>query len=261
MPNIFYESLDSVPDDFKSIAKEVDGKFAINVVPRASVDEFRDTNIALRKERDDLVAKVTAYSGIVGEDLDGFTKNLEDLRTTKQRVVDGELKEGRQIEEALGKRTEELRKGYDSQVQGLSKELAAYKDRYATLDNQYKRGLVASAIKDACVSADSGVEPQAIEDIIAHAHGQWRVDDHGKIVAFDGEAQLFGSDGVNPMSPKEWVAKLRTVKPFFFKPTQGGGSGGDTTKKVHGYNREDISKMTAAQRLELANTHAGRRSA
>ncbi|HTH49504.1 MAG TPA: hypothetical protein VMB21_18455 [Candidatus Limnocylindria bacterium] len=264
MPNIVFDSLDQVPDEFKSIAKEVDGgngKVAVNVVPKATVDEFRDKNIALSKERDGLVEKVTTYASIVGDDVESFAKNLEELRVTQQRVKDGELKEGRQIEEALGKRTEELRKEYDNRLQTVGKENAAWRDKYATLDQNFKRTLVASAIKDACVEADSGVEPRAIADIITSAYGTFRADDSGKVIPYDGEATIYGSDGVSPMTPKEWLARLKETKPFFFKPTQGAGSGGDTTKKLAGFDRKAFDKLTPAQKLEAANNEAARRAA
>lgn len=266
MPNITFDSLDQVPDEFKAIAKAVegsDGKVTINVVPKTTVDEFRDKNIALSKERDGLVEKVTALGSIVGDDPEVFTKSLEEMRATTQRVKDGELKETRQIEEALAKRTDEMRKDYERQIQVVGKDLAAWRTKHDAVDVNYKRALVASTIKDACVASESGVEPKAIDDIISYGHNTWRVDDHGRVTPFDGDAPMIGSDGVNSLSPKEWLAKLKEVKPFFFKPTQGGGSGGEssTTRKIMGVDRSKIANMTPMQKLELANEETARRTA
>lgn len=260
MPNIYYDTLESVPDEFKAIAKETDGKMAINVVPKTTVDEFRDKNIALNKSHDELTGRVKTLSDIVGEDPEAFAKNLEEYRTTFQRVKDGELKESRAIEEATVKRTDEMRKEHDQRVQGLTKEIAARKTQFDELDTRYKRGQVASAIKDACVDAASGVEPKAIEDIISHAYGTWRVTDDGKIVPYESKDQImYGTDGISPMAPKEWLQKMKETKPFFFKPTQGGGSGGDnTTRKIHGVDHAALAKMTPQQRLEFANSRPKR---
>ena len=260
MPNITFDSLDAVPDDFKNIAKEVDGKIVINVVPKATVDEFRDKNIDLSKKYDALVTEHTVLKGIVGEDPEAFTKSLEDMRVTQQRVKDGELKEGRQIEEATAKRTADMRADYEARLQAMGKEGAAWRQKYEGRDADFKKTLVASAIKDAAMEADSGVEPRAVNDIIASAFGTFRADDNGKIGAFDGDAPIYGSNGVDTLTPKEWLAKLKETKPYFFKPTQGAGSGGDTTKKILGVDRAALKNMTPMQKLELANSEAARRT-
>lgn len=254
MPNIVFPSLEQVPDEFKSIAKDAgDGKVTINVVAKATVDEFRDKNIALSKERDELLTANTSYKAVVGDDIEGFGKNLEDLRSTKQRVVDGELKETRQIEEALGKRTDEMRKDYDKRLQDVGKEVGAWKGKYETRDAEYRRSLVASAIKDAAMETDSGVQPGAVEDIINTAYGTFRAGDDGKVTPFDGDAPIYGADGFTPMTPKEYIAKLKERKPHYFKLSNGGGAGGETTKKVHGVDRKTLAGMSAADRLALAN--------
>lgn len=259
MPNITFDSLDLVPDDFKAIAKEIDGKVVINVVPKATVDEFRDKNIDLSKKYDALVQEATTYKGIVGEDPEAFTKSLEEMRGIQQRVKDGELKEGRQIEEATTKRTADMRADYEGRLQTMGREGAAWRQKYEARDADFKKTLVAGAIKDAAMEADSGVEPRAVNDIIASAFGTFRADDSGKIGAFDGDAPIYGADGVNTLTPKEWLGKLKESKPFFFKPTQGAGSGGDTTKKVLGVDRKALADMTPVQKLELANNQANRR--
>lgn len=263
MPNITFDSLELVPDEFKAIAKAVDGangKVTINVVPKSTVDEFRDKNIEISKKFDALTQEHTVLKGIVGEDPDGFAKSLEELRVTQQRVKDGELKEGRQIEEALGKRTDEMRKDYENRLQAMGKEGVAWRQKYESRDADFKKTLVASAIKDAAMEADSGVEPRAVNDIISSAFGTFRADDNGKIGAFDGDAPIYGADGVNALTPREWLGRLKETKPYFFKPTQGAGSGGDTTKKVLGVDRKTIEGMTAIQKLELANSQPGRRA-
>jgi hypothetical protein len=57
------------------------------------------------------------------------------------------------------------------------------------------------------------------------------------------------------MSPRDWLVKLREEKPFFFKQTGGGGAGGGATTKtgVHGLSLPDLKKLSAVERLALAN--------
>jgi hypothetical protein len=266
MPLITFDSLDLVPDGLKEVAKAIengDGKVTVNVVPTSKVDEFRDKNIALSKAHDDLSAKYTSLHSIVGDNPEDFAKSLEELRVTQQRVKDGDLKEGRQIEEALAKRTEELRKDYDTRIQTLSKEGAAWQDRYKGLDSTYRRAQIAAAVKDAIMDPASGVEPSAASDIINGAYGTFRIDDHGKIIPYEGEAVIYGADGVSPMTPKEWIGKLKESKPFFFKNSNGGGADGATssTKKINGMDPKVWGTMSASQRLEYANAKAAQEEA
>ena len=255
MPILNFDSLDLVPDGLREYAKTIEGsdKVNVNVVPSAKIDEFRDNNIKLAKERDDLRGQYDPLKLIIGDNAEEFVKSLEELRTTQQRVKDGELKETRTIEEALHKRTEELRKDYDSRLQAEGKEKAAWRIKYDGLDTQYRRSLISSAIKDAAMETDSGVEPKAISDITMAALQVFRCDDHGRIIPFEGDVMIYGPDGASPMTTREWIAKLKEDKPFFFKPSSGGGSLGDTTKRVYGIDRTVVRKMTAGERLALAN--------
>lgn len=261
MPNITFDSLDLVPDEFKAVAKSVEGsdRVTINVVPTAKIDEFRDKNIALSKERDTLLATIEPFKAIVGEDLEGFTKDLDNLRQTQQRVKDGELKETRAIEEALGKRTEELRKDYENRLQTVGKEGAAWRTKYEGLDGEFRKSLVAAAIKDAAMESDSGVDPRAVPELIMSAYGTFRADDQRRVIPFEGDAPIYGADGSTPMTPREWLVKMREMKPFFFKQTNGGGSGGETTRKVLGVDAKELAKMSASERLALANERNVRR--
>lgn len=255
MPILQFDSLDLVPDGLREHAKQIDGgdKVTVNVVAQSKIDEFRDNNIKISKERDELLEKFAPYQRLVGDDLETFSKTLEELQVTAQRVKDGELKEGRALEEALTKRTEELRRSMEERIQAEGKEKAAWKGKHDVLEQKFKQSLVISAVKDACVLGDAGVEPAAIADITRCALDVFKADDHGRITPYVGDAPIYGADGVTPMTPKEWLVKLKEEKPFYFKGTQGGGGGGDNVHKVNGATRDSLKAMTPQERIEFAN--------
>ncbi len=262
MPLLNFESLDLVPEELRSYAKPLkdgESKVSVNVVPSVKIDEFRDNNIALAKERDNLREALEPLRAIVGEDTDGFQAQLQELRLTAQRVKDGELKEGRQFEESLGKRTEELRKDYDTRLQAESKEKVAWKSKFADLETQYKQTKIAHAIKDACMDADSGVDPRAVPDLLNAAMSVFRFEGDGKIVPYEGSLVVYGNDGTTAMTPREWVKRLKEEKPFFFKTSYGGGGGGDGVdvtiagQQYKGMTKEAIKKMSPGEKLALAN--------
>lgn len=257
MPLLSFDTLDLVPDDLRPFAKPIEGangRVNVNVVPSVKIDEFRDNNIKLSKERDTLLAQIEPLKAIVGEDAATFTTNLDELRDIARRVKDGELKETRQVDETVAKRTEEMRKDYDKQLLAVNKEKVSWQQQHRELEATHKRTLVANALQNAAMQSDSGVEPKAVEDIVDNGLKVFKVDDHGRIIPMEGDAPLYGQDGVTPMTPKEWLTRLKEVKPHFFKGSHGGGAGGDsTTKKVLGVDPKQIAKMSASERLALAN--------
>jgi hypothetical protein len=258
VPLLTFDSLDQIPEGLREFAKQPEGseKFNVNVVAQARIDEFRDNNIAISKERDDLKAKIDPLAKIIGEDPSAFEQELAELRTTAQRVKDGELKEGRAVEEAVAKRTDEMRKQFDERLQAEAKEKAAWERRHKELESKYKQSVVAAYVKDACISENSGVDHSAIDEIIVKSHSIFKLDDAGKLLANDSEGNaIYGSDGTSQMSPKEWLVKLQAEKPFFFRPTTGGGAGSGLTTKVGatGHSLQDLKSMSAEQRLEAAN--------
>jgi hypothetical protein len=261
MPIFVFDSLDAIPESLRTFAKAEGEKVHINLVPQEKLDEFRDTNITLVKERDALKEQVEVLVPIVGEDPDAFTADLNELRATAQRVKDGSLSDSRKIEEEVIRRTDDMRKTLEEQIRAAQKETGHWKTKAGELDSTFKRTLVNSAIKDAAIDPEAGVLPGAIPDILSRATNVWRASDDGKVLAFQGDLQLYGADGGSPLTPKEWIAKMKEEAPHFFKGTQGGGSGGNGAEKpgALGKSQKDLKAMTAQERLALANGDKGAR--
>jgi hypothetical protein len=259
MPIFVFDSLEQIPEPLRQFAKAEGEKVQINLVPQDKLDEFRDTNIALVKERDELKATVETLAPIVGEDPAAFSADLNELRATAQRVKDGSLTDSRKIEEEVIRRTEDMKKSLEEQIRTAQKEGSNWKTKAGEIEATYKRTLVSSAIKDAAIDPESGVSPAAIGDILARAANVWRASDDGKVVAYQGDLQLYGADGGSPLTPKEWIAKLKDEAPHYFKGTQGGGAGGGEQRGPLGKTSQEMKGMTAADRLALANGDKGPR--
>jgi hypothetical protein len=195
MPILSFDTLDAVPEGLREAAKQDGDKVTINVVPQKTLEEFRDKNIALLKERDGLKARVDILEPIIGEDVDAFKASLDELNATAQRVKDGQLTEGRKVEEEILRRTDDMRKTLEDQVRGAQKESGLWKTKAEALDGSLRRTMVNSAIKDAAIHPDAGVLPEAVGDILQRASNVWRYQDDGKIVAYQGDLQLYGADG------------------------------------------------------------------
>lgn len=230
MPEITYDTLDAVPEGLREYAKEVDGgKVAVSVVPKAKVDEFRENNIKLNQERESLIGRVQTYSSVIGEDFDQFKQELDDLRAVKRRVENKELVENGSLDEALAKRTTEMRTGYESQIAEKTKELDAWRKQVEQIQSKFNRSLIDRAVTDAVLNPKSGVNPSALPDILSRAYNTFRVEGEGAVVPYSGDSKLIGADGMSAMTPHEWLSKMRESAPYFFKESTGGGAGSGST--------------------------------
>lgn len=259
MPILSFDTLDGVPEGLREFAKtdEQSGKVKVNVVAASKIDEFRDNNIKISKERDDLLTALKPYRDLVGEDIDAFRTDLDDARMTRERVKAGELKESRAVEEAVAKRTEEMRKNYEDQLKAQGREMAAWKTKSESSDGLYRQTLVKQAIKDAAI-ANADVDNRALDDIVSRGMSIFKCDDHGRVQPFNGDAPIYGADGVSPMTTHEWVGKLKETAPYFFKASQGGGASGSSEKGGHnGKTRADLMKMSPRERLAFINNEPG----
>lgn len=261
MPNLTYDALDVVPEGLKDYAKkdEASGKFVVEVVPGVKLAEFRDNNIAISKQRDELAATVGKLKPHIGDDLDAFITTLGELNQTAQGVKDGKLKSTADIEAEVLRRVESMKTGFENQIKELGLRAATAEQTAGVADQKFKRSIVDRAVTQAVVDASSGALPTALDDILTRAYRVFKVADEGKITAMDGEAVIYGADGVSPMTPLEWMGKLREQAPHFFKNSNGGGaSGGTVAGSFGGKSPEEMAKMSPMQRLQLANETAAK---
>lgn len=259
MPIFTFDTLEQIPEALRQFAKAEGDKVQINLVAQEKLDEFRETNITLVKERDAFAKQVEELVPIVGEDPEAFKSALTELRATAQRVQDGQLTDSRKIEEEVIRRTEDMKKTLEEQIRAAQKEGSNWKTKAGEIESTYKRTLVNSAIKDAAIDPEAGVHPHAIPDILSRAQGVWRAQDDGRVLAYQGDLQLYGADGGSPLTPKEWIGKLKEEAPHFFKGTSGGGAGGSESRGPLGKTAQEMKGMSAQDRLALANGDKGPR--
>lgn len=159
MPIINFTTIDQVPEGLRPFAlhsTEDGGKITVNVVPAKKIDDFRDANIALVIERDrqaQVIERLTdaneRLTEIVGEDPDNFAVVLADLRETQKALNAGVLVHGRQVEESIVRRTEQMRKNYDGAITEAH-------ERYERLaaTNQELRDLVKQVVNVRAIEDD-----------------------------------------------------------------------------------------------------------
>lgn len=240
---VVFDSVETAPEEVRSaLKKREDGKFSANVVPNSKLDEFRDTNITIRKQNDELMKFKETLTPIVGESVDEFIRNYSTLTETKKKVDNKELVENSSFESALQKRTEEMNRNYKDQIEKLQTATQSSTSALAEVTQKYHSVLVDRHVTNAVMDPKNGALPEALADIVSHARSVFKVDDKGEIIPTDTEGnKLYGSDGSRLLTPDEWLGKLRQSKPYLFKASSGGGAQGSGSKN---FKDADVDNMS-----------------
>jgi hypothetical protein len=232
-----FKTKDEIPADHLPLYAEREGAFVLDVegaVDKAKLDEFRTTNVALLKERDELKQR---FEGIDPEEVrqlkEAHQKAEEDrlLRAgaplpgplpggARETEEDKERKlqaERERIEKVIEGRVKSIKGDLEKQVTQLTTERDALNTRLAAI--QIDQGVITVATK-------RGLRPTAMADITSRARTVFRLV-NGVPTAFDGDGKSvrYGRDGLTPMSIEEWVDGQVAEAPHLFEANSGGGSG------------------------------------
>ena len=207
-----YGAKEEIPADQVAFYVEREGAWVLDVdgdVEKAKLDEFRNTNVALLKERDELKKR---FEGI---DPDEVRKLAEEKRRLEE---ERQLKAG-EIEKVVENRVRGLKADWEKQVATLTSERDALNGRLTAI--QIDQGVITAATK-------RGLRPTAIVDITARARSVFKlVNGAPRAFEADGQTVRYGKDGVTPMTLEEWVDTQVSEAPHLFESNAGGGAAGN----------------------------------
>jgi hypothetical protein len=204
------KSKEEAPAELANLYVERDGAFVLDVegaVDKSKLDEFRTTNVALLKERDELKLR---FEGIDPE-------QVRQLTAEKQRLDEERQLKGGELDKVIEARIKGIRSELEKQVTYLTTERDALNTRLAAI--QIEQGVITVATR-------RGLRPTAMADITSRARTVFRLV-NGVPTAFDsdGKSVRYGRDGLTPMSIDEWVDGQVAEAPHLFEANSGGGSG------------------------------------
>lgn len=207
---------EEVPAEAASLYVEREGAFVLDVegaVEKARLDEFRNNNVALQKQLQELGQK---FEGIDPE-------RARALLEKQQELEDANLVKSGDVEKLVEKRLTVFKADLDKE-RTRANELQAQLESF-TLNTNLQ-----------AVGARSGVRATALPDLHARAARVFKMA-NGKIIAFDSEGQVrHGKDGYTPLTLDEWVEDLRSEAPHLFETNSGGGAAGNGSGGVGGMN-------------------------
>jgi len=202
-----YDKQEDVPEAYRDLYIEKDGKHTLAVeglVPKDRVDQFRESNLSLKKQLEDLNAK---FDGVDPDVFRELNEKAEKERTKKLIAAD-------KVDELVAERVNAAKAGFE-------KEKKAIEEDKRKLGIQLEGLLIDNTVRDA--ASRSGVRAGAVDDVLLRARQVFRVVD-GVAVAFDGDKQLFGPTG-DPLTVPEYITgKLTEAAPHLFEQSQGGGA-------------------------------------
>lgn len=260
MHKLTFKSKDEAPEALRDfLAENADKAFEVTLVPQKKLNEFRDNNIKVSKDKDALEATLKPFKALALKE-DGTEVPLEDLlkdigewRKTAQLVQDGKLKGDDAISKEIDQRVSNMKTAHQEQLRSLEVARDGWKTKFETQVSQNNQMRIDTAISQIAARADIGVNMEALPDILRRARDEFVIEE-GKLVVKKDGAVVRGEDGVSPLSPEEWVKSLRKSAGYYFKGSNGGGAGGgDGGTTEVGLSPEALAKMSPEARLALAN--------
>lgn len=206
-----YNNADDIPEGFSENYTEQDGIFTLNVegaVSKKRLDEFRDSNIALKKELESTSSQYSQFDGIDPE----LARKLIDQN---QKQKDKKLLEAGEVDKLVENRTTSIRDNFQSQIDSLTQERDNLNQRLA------KREIDSAVMEHA---AKHGVQKSATEDVLNRARHIFTMQE-GKAVAVEDGQPVYDEKG-DPLTVASWVEKLVQGAPHLFNQNTGGGATG-----------------------------------
>lgn len=248
-----YDTQTDVPGTLLEHYAERDGKWALELDP--PMEDVNGIKSALQQERGlrrdaekQLVEVRTKFEGI---DPDEHRK----LQDRVRGLDDAEVYDKQGIEALVLKRTESMKAEHERQVAVLRRENDQLKDTASDLDKRWRQDRIKTALLDAATKA--GVTKAAIQDAVQRGMGVFtELDDHGVVVAKNGDDVRYGKDGISPLAPEEWMANLKTEAPHFWPPSVGSGAPAHHTPGGEGIDWNALppaERLTRFRQLQQAN--------
>lgn len=215
------DNLDGIDESLRGEYEQRDGKFYLKIegAPHGYVDakelltantkvvEFRDKNIALMKENDELRPLKTKYAGI--EDPDAARDALKRVAALGQQGI-------KDADDLAAK----IRTEAEALIKPLKDQLAMSAAETAEARRRADESLLHSKISEQFLK--SGGKAAATDYIVNLAKENFEVKD-GKVVARAGKFST--KNPGDPITPEEWLATdIQKNHDYVFAPSGGGGT-------------------------------------
>src|SRR5262245_45158948 len=201
-----YAAQTDIPEGWREHYTERDGAWWIETDPPA--DDVTGLKSALANERTlrrDAERAVSEYKTKYDTvDLDEIAK----LRERVKGMDDADIYDKQGLEALVARRVESLKTDHERVLRMRLGEIENLKVENGILTQRWKQDKIRTALLAAV--GGSGVDKDAVEDAVSRGLAVFKeVDDQGNVLAKNGDDVRYGRDGINPLTPAEWIANLK----------------------------------------------------
>ena len=241
-----YDSMDEVPEAFRELYKDTDGKALLAEVDgvffpadKAKLEE------ALRKERNDHRAvrdKLKVWDGLAPEEVRAKLDEYEPLKLLAEGKNDGKLAE--MVQARLNQTLAPVQRERDT----FKSELERAQVRISEMSQKETRRVIRDKVQEALVSGK--VEPDAYEDALLLAERHFEVTDDGQVITRDGLGSITAGT-----QPKDWLAEMLLKRKHWLPPSQGSGATGAKGSGATGINPWSAKNFSVTEQARYLNEH------
>jgi hypothetical protein len=218
-----YETVEEIQPEVRQFYVETPDGWRLDVDP--PIEDVSGLKSALESERkirrDAEKQAVDLKTRFEGIDVD----EVRQLRERVKTLDDSDIYDKQGIEALILKRTSSMQAEHERLMRQKEHENSQLKEQVSTLDQRWRHDRIKTALLDAVTKA--GVYEKAVDDAVQRGLSVFNdLDDAGAVIAKTGEEIAYGKDGINPLSPSEWIASLKTSgqAPHLWPASSGGGA-------------------------------------
>lgn len=221
---ITYESGDDVPEAFKSLYTEKDGKFYLTGIDGMKTEtDVSKISEALRKERSDHKKLRELVRGAFGNDSPNFEEikvkldSVDELQA--QLDASADPKNQKKIDDLVEAKLKAKLAPIERERDELKNKLGEKDKSIAELTTEKRGRKVQDAVREQANKLK--LLPEAMEDAFMYADRLFEEDGDGNLVMKDNVGFTPGTD------VGFWLGEMQTKKPHWWAASEGGGAGGN----------------------------------
>jgi hypothetical protein len=248
-----YETEDAIPEAARGFyTEDSSGAWVLDMeggdepaqagsVDKTKYKEMRDSNIALKKQLDEVRAKIDALGDI---DPTTIKAALSSLAKT-QNDEELQLVQAGKLDEVVSRRTQAMQANYQKQLEALTNEKKSVAEEKAKAMDRFSSVFMAEQITGALERKKLRIRPSAKTDLLTRAKSTFVPTPD--LDALAPRTESLGADG-KELSVDSWLDSLVDEAPHLFDGGTGGSArpgGGGSRKR---YNAAELSavEFTAA---------------
>ncbi|TXH08975.1 MAG: hypothetical protein E6R03_17375 [Hyphomicrobiaceae bacterium] len=230
------QSLDDVGQEFRHLYVKKGGAFILDLEaadddddpdPRdAKLAEFRNNNIKLKKELDELKKTV---AGIDMDLLAAGKQALDKARNDEERKL---LSAGK-FDDVVAMRLKGLQDDFAKKEKGLTDAIAAEKTRAQKLHKSLRSTKIESELSRAAAEAKLQLVPTAVKDFYRRGFDTFDLDENGELVAVDADGNPRVTKDQKPFDTKAFLQEIVDDAPHMLASAEGSSirSNGDRPRR------------------------------